>query len=299
MKRLPIYLFCWICGILPASLTRAQEAPAAAAPSYRASSPAHETLITVDKTELKLWQATMLKDIRLADNVYNSVLQWLDIHLLAQEAKKRNLEILAVDDFYLTFTREQFLSLELLKQIQKDIPEFTDEQAKAWYEDSLQYRQPYLADVQHIRIQNQKKAEEVAAMARKPGADFSELVRTHSETSEGDKRANGFVSNKDITQVTNFLGRYLGEQASRAIENAKPGDILGPIPCTMDYEIIKVIDVQKQPPPPSVEAIREQKNTTMHHQEIQKQKGCRASLLSNLYLSMRLYLKYDRNENDL
>jgi len=229
-------------------------------------------LLTVDGTDLKAWQAKTLTDIRLGKDMYNSAQQWLQIHLLAKEAKERNIELLPEDEFYLNFYREQFLSILLLRQINKEIPEITDEQAKLWYDDFLQYRQPYLADVQHIRILDKKQAEEVAALARKPGVDFSELVVQYSQTSEGDKKAKGFVSNKDITQVSNFLERYLGTRASKAIENAKPGDIIGPIPSMVDFEIIKVLDVQKQAPPPSFESMQEQIKNTLRQQEIERQK---------------------------
>ncbi len=75
------------------------------------------------------------------------------------------------------------------------------------------------------------KAEQVAKLAR-GGADFLELVKTHSED-PGTKETGGDLG---------WFGRdRMPEEFERAVFGAKPGDLVGPVKSQFGYHIIKVV----------------------------------------------------------
>ena len=126
----------------------------------------------------------------------------------------------------------------LMDDLVKDMT-VTDAQLRAQYDKLL----PQLdtAEVAHILIRDPKKARDVAAQAKKPGADFAALAVRNSEDTETSAAGGG------LGAIGNGQGRF-SDEFEKAVFSAKTGDVVGPVKTVtqgdakvVQYEIIKVI----------------------------------------------------------
>lgn len=120
----------------------------------------------------------------------------------------------------------------------------SDAQLQAEYKKQL----PNLdvARVAHILLRAPAEARKVAALAKKPGADFAALAKKYSLDTET-KDAGG-----DLGQVGNGEGRF-AKAFEQAVFNAGSGDVVGPVRTVtqgaakvVGYEIIHVVDRHTQ-----------------------------------------------------
>lgn len=121
----------------------------------------------------------------------------------------------------------------------------TEEDAKKYFEENkTKYKQREQVRASHIllkvsktdppevREQKKKKAEELLALAKKPGADFAALAKEHSEGPTASRGGD--------------LGAFSRGRMVKPFEDAafaaKPGEVIGPVETQFGFHIIKVFE---------------------------------------------------------
>ena len=87
--------------------------------------------------------------------------------------------------------------------------------------------------IQHVAVLKRDLAERIVEEAKKPGADFDALYEKYSIDRE---RKKGMVPNLNVRGIN----MVLGEAALEPIQNAKAGDILGPVVGVKGFEVMLV-----------------------------------------------------------
>lgn len=111
----------------------------------------------------------------------------------------------------------------------------TDDDLKAYYDKNINlYKQPPQRKLKFVLFPNVpsaddtnlvlKNLENIARKIKEDGADFKEMVEIYSE----------IPYSKDTLSV-----QYFTPQALKLINNAKPGDVIGPVPAPQGYTLYK------------------------------------------------------------
>jgi peptidyl-prolyl cis-trans isomerase SurA len=137
--------------------------------------------------------------------------------------------------------RETLLTQKLFSRELRSRAEMTDSELRERYNrEKESYRLPeraHLREIVILRPENaaqveeaRTRAQEVGDAARKPGTDFGTLASTMSEASTKDKQGDlGEVAKGDLVA-----------EIDKAVFNAAPGSIIGPIESKSAWHIIKV-----------------------------------------------------------
>jgi len=116
-----------------------------------------------------------------------------------------------------------------------------DAALKAYYDTVKErYIEPEQRRARHILIQGQdaaarKKAEEVYALATKPGADFAALAKQYSQDA-GSAPQGGDLG---FAERSFFVGPF-----ADAVFSMHPGDVRGPVQTTFGWHVIKLEEIQ-------------------------------------------------------
>ena|GEM_PF-2390742 len=195
-------------------------------------------LVTVNGVSLTYEQAQRMVNYQVpgARNIASAAQRWTDIQLKKQEAQRRGLDKIDLNAFIVQLYADNYLGFRILHdEIRKSIPAPTEVDARQKYEQQIKtYQRPATFDIQHITMADETEAEKTAADAKKQNADFNELVRRHSQAR--DKNNLGRLMRRSQENIQ----RQFGDTVADAVKNAKPGDILGPLPGLKDFEIIKI-----------------------------------------------------------
>ncbi len=194
-------------------------------------------LVTVNGVPLTYEQAQVMVQHRVARDVASATQRWIDIQLKKQEAQRRGLDKIKQNAFIMQLYADNYLGYRLLHDdLRKSIPPVAEADAQRKYEQQIKtYQRPATFDIQHITMADETEAGKTAADAKKQNADFNELVRLHTQAR--DKNSYGRL----MRMTQDRLQRQFGDTVVTAVKNAKPGDILGPLPGLKDFEIIKVL----------------------------------------------------------
>ena len=195
-------------------------------------------LVTLNGITLKGWEVDTMLANRAGRDQLSAIDLWIDIQLKAAEARRRGLDKSRESQFILKLFQDNYLSGTILTQhLEKDIPEVTEEQARAKYaEDIKRYQRPMQATVQRITVMERDKANKILEEARKEGADFAKLISTYSQNK--DKKKNQL---KKAT-YEKLKGEF-GKEAADAVKAAKKGEVLGPFVGLKGFEVVKVDDL--------------------------------------------------------
>lgn len=161
---------------------------------------------------------------------------------LAAEAKTMGLDRDPKVRMDMQLAMEEVLALHRLNELANpetmpDLEQLVREQYQA---NRSKYRILESREVSHVLISNEgrdaaeakRMAEQIASQARAPGADFAELVESHSDDP-------GKVSNKGRYTVSKE-GEYAPafEAAARALK--APGDVSDPVETDFGYHVIRL-----------------------------------------------------------
>lgn len=237
-------------------------------------------LITVNGISLTYEQAQMLVQHGLGRNVTSVAQRWTDIQLKKREAKKRNIDKIGQNAFIVQLFADHYLGFRILHdEIRKSIPTPTEEDARNKYEQRIKhYQRPATFDIQHITIADKAEAEKIADDAKTQDADFNELVRRHSKAR--DKNRLGRIPRMTWERIQ----RQFGDTIANAIQNAKPDDILGPLPGLNDFEIIKVTSAT----PAETIAFEKVKERIIQQMKREAEQKALDSLLENLKANAKI-----------
>ena len=231
-------------------------------------------LVTVNGVSLTYEQAQILVEHQVARYAAAAAQRWVDIQLKKQEAQRRNLDKIDRNAFILQLYADNYLGFRILHdEIRKTIPPVTEADARNKYDEQINnYQRPATYNIQHITMAEKTEAEKAAAEAKNPNTDFNQLVRRHSQAK--DKSSLGRL----LRLTQDRLKRQFGEKITDAIKNAKPGDILGPLPGLKDFEIIKVISAA----PAETIPFEKVKDRIMQRMNAEIQHGTITKLLDDL-----------------
>jgi parvulin-like peptidyl-prolyl isomerase len=226
----------------PSTVTQTKsDSPEKSSPKANANTPEEKNLdrvlVIVNGVSLTYEQAQILVQHRVARDVAAAAQRWVDIQLRKQEAQRRELDKIDQNAFILQLYADNYLGFRILdEEIRKSIPPATEADARQKYQQQIKnYQRPATFDIQHITMADKTEAEKTAGDAKKLNADFNELVRQHSQAP--DKNSLGRL----MRRTQESIQRQFGDNVADAVKNAKPGDVLGPLPGLKDFEIIKVI----------------------------------------------------------
>lgn len=193
-------------------------------------------LVTVNGTSLTHEQAQALIQHGLARDIASVAQRWIEIQLKKEEAMKRKIDKIGQNAFIVRTFANHYLGFRILHdEIRNSLPSASEEDARKKYEQQIKnYLRPATFDIQHITMADKTKAEKIADEARKPDADFNNLVRQNSQAK--DKNRLGRL----LRMTQERIQRQFGKDVANAINDAKPDDVLGPLPGLKDFEIIKV-----------------------------------------------------------
>ncbi len=200
---------------------------------------ADETVVKMGNAELKGWQIDVMLENRAGNDLISAADFWVDIQLKAQEARRRGLDKTPEGQFILQLYQDYFLGNLLTKVLTEDAPKATDEQAKAEYDANPdKYKQQFMANVEHLTLQQRDQAKAAMEDLQKADADFNAIYQKYYQGPEDRMRGRLFNTPWDRLKVA------LGDQAAEAVKNAKPNEVLGPFLGMKGFEIIRVKSVR-------------------------------------------------------
>jgi peptidyl-prolyl cis-trans isomerase C len=221
----------------PTKATPLNNDPAKPSPTPPDKDSLDRVLVTVNGVSLTYEQANILVQHRVARDVAAAAQRWVDIQLKKQEAQRRKLDTIEQNAFVVQLYADNYLGFRILHdEVRKTIPPVTEADARKKYDQQIKnYQQPATYDLQHITLADETEAKKIAEEAKKPDANFDELVRQHS--ADRDKANLGNLKRWYYDRIK----MRFGEDIAAAIQKAKPGELLGPIAGLKQFEIIKVI----------------------------------------------------------
>ena len=251
-----------------------------ASPKVNANTPDEKkpdrVLVTVNGVSLTYEQAQILIDYRVPGvrNIATAAQRWTDIQLKKQEALRRGLDKIDRHAFIVQIYADNYLGFRILHdEIRKSVTAANEADARQIYQQQIKnYQRPATFDIQHITMADKTEAENAADDAKKQNADFNELVRQHSQAR--DKNSLGRLMRRPQENIQ----RMFGAKVADAVKNAKPGDILGPLPGLKDFEIIKVISAA----PAETIAFEKVKDRIMQKMNMDVQRQAITKLLDDL-----------------
>ena len=166
--------------------------------------------------------------------------------------------------------RETIMTNKVFSRELRSRSDLTDKELRERYDrEKERYRLPERAHLREIVIlkpdnaakleEARTRATEVAAAARKPGTDFSNIASTMSESGTRDKAGDlGEVAKGDLVA-----------ELDTAVFNAQPGAIIGPVETKSAWHIMKV--EQRLPSEvPAFESVKEKLRQAMDDETFQR-----------------------------
>jgi len=233
-------------------------------------------LVTVNGVSLTYEQAQILIDYRVPGvrNIATAAQRWTDIQLKKQEALRRGLDKIDRHAFIVQIYADNYLGFRILHdEIRKSVTAASEADARQLYQQQIKnYQRPATFDIQHITMADKTEAKKTADDAKKQNENFNELVRQNSQAR--DKNSLGRLMRRSQKNIQ----RMFGAKVADAVKNAKPGDVLGPLPGLKDFEIIKVLSTS----PAETIAFEKVKDRIMQKMNMDVQRQAIDKLLEDL-----------------
>lgn len=198
----------------------------------------NRVIISINGDELTAAELDVLLEYRIGRDPYKAVTFWREARLKAGQARYEGLHLDPDVKFLLDSYENYHLAHIFDRKVATEMPSITPEERRAYYEEKKDelYKVPYRVELKHIRVSDESKAEFVADLARKPGADFDQLVEEYTE--DEDKIRKGFVRVIDIQ-----LAHIFSDEFADAVLQSQPGDVIGPFLCKEGFEVARIVEV--------------------------------------------------------
>jgi parvulin-like peptidyl-prolyl isomerase len=130
---------------------------------------------------------------------------------------------------------------------------------------------PWLAEIQHILVMDNKIAKRILEEASGKNADFNLLVQQYSVAEDKYRYGKHIAKDKDLRSV-------LGTEVVEKLKTAKKGELLGPIETKNGFEIVLVHKIQ----PVATKTFEKVKGVIYRRLNEQKKEKQKAKLLKKL-----------------
>lgn len=174
-------------------------------------------------------RSTILRDPNSRRQILSNL---IDQEVLVLQAEKEKLDQNPEFKAALAAFRKQYLANQLVaKNVQAKV---TEAEAKKYYSSHKSRFSTDEVHVQHILLEDEKRAMDVLTQARAPNADFQKLAETLSiDPSAKNNRGDIGVMTRDSPFVAEFKD---------AAFNGDVGSIVGPVKTAYGYHLIKVVE---------------------------------------------------------
>jgi len=212
--------------------------------------------------------------------VRSYVQRWINLELLAQEAKRRGLEREPKVRRQLEDLRREVLATALEDQLAGDTTAVTAEELRAYYEKNLdafrRTEEEYL--LQEILVPTWQEANQLRTRILN-GQSFESVA---SESSQAPSASEG--------GATGYLTRaQMPPEVAQQVPRAPVGRVLSPIKAEAGYYLIKVVDVK---PAGSVREFAEVKDVLRERVLLERMREQRRELLDRLRARQTVFVDY-------
>ncbi len=208
-----------------------QSVPAEGTPEYQQL---EKQIVSRLVDEEVLWAEAEKMGLEVTEEEINAKVDTAEQQVGGEEALQKKLDEAGMTlDRYKENVRKSLLFQKIYPEVTKDVPEITDEEARAYYDANPQeFQKPETRQVSHILVSTEEEALQVKARLE-AGEDFATVAREVS-IDEGTKDQGGSLGEVP-TENSGFVPEF-----ENAMKQLQVGQISDPVQTQYGYHIILV-----------------------------------------------------------